>query len=130
MNDALPQSRILLDQIMDVGGAMSIAENDLQIMIRRSRSNGHTTAESNIESKRDELRKYANRIDDLVARIGRMGIILRDMDTGLVDFPAMRDGREVYLCWLRGEDEVASWHTTDSGYSSSSAPISFHMRYT
>jgi hypothetical protein len=43
-------------------------------------------------------------------------IVLRDLDRGLVDFPAMRDGREVYLCWEEGEDEVAFWHDLDSGY--------------
>jgi hypothetical protein len=43
-------------------------------------------------------------------------IVLRDLDRGLVDFPAMRDGREVYLCWIEGENEVAFWHDLDAGY--------------
>jgi hypothetical protein len=43
-------------------------------------------------------------------------IVLRDLDRGLIDFPAMRDGREVYLCWEEGEDEVAYWHDLDTGY--------------
>jgi hypothetical protein len=43
-------------------------------------------------------------------------IVLRDLDRGLIDFPAIRDGREVYLCWEEGEDEVAFWHDLDSGY--------------
>ena len=43
-------------------------------------------------------------------------IVLRDLDRGLVDFPAMRDGREVYLCWVEGEDEVGFWHDLDAGY--------------
>jgi hypothetical protein len=43
-------------------------------------------------------------------------IVLRDLDRGLIDFPALRDGREVYLCWEEGEDEVAYWHDLDSGY--------------
>ena len=45
-----------------------------------------------------------------------MEIVLRDLDRGLVDFPALREGREVYLCWEEGEDEVAFWHDTDTGY--------------
>lgn len=45
-----------------------------------------------------------------------MEIVLRDLDRGLVDFPALREGREIYLCWEEGEDEIAYWHTTDSGY--------------
>ena len=45
-----------------------------------------------------------------------MDIVLRDLERGLVDFPALRDGREVYLCWEEGEDEIGFWHDEDSGY--------------
>ena len=45
-----------------------------------------------------------------------MEIVLRDLERGLGDFPALRDGREVYLCWEEGEDEIAYWHDSDSGY--------------
>ena len=45
-----------------------------------------------------------------------MEVVLRDLDRGLVDFPALRDGREVFLCWEEGEDEVRFWHDVDSGY--------------
>ena len=43
-------------------------------------------------------------------------IVLRDLDRGLVDFPALRDGREVYLCWEEGEDEIGFWHEPDAGF--------------
>ena len=46
-----------------------------------------------------------------------MDVVLRDLERGLVDFPAMRDGAEVYLCWEEGEAEVAFWHDADSGFS-------------
>lgn len=52
----------------------------------------------------------------LLGAIEESGIVLRDIDRGLVDFPAVIDGREVYLCWELGEDEVAFWHSLDSGY--------------
>jgi hypothetical protein len=45
-----------------------------------------------------------------------MEIVLRDLDRGLVDFPAVLDGREVYLCWEEGEDEVGYWHDVEAGY--------------
>jgi hypothetical protein len=45
-----------------------------------------------------------------------MEVVLRDLERGLIDFPAMRDGREVYLCWESGEDEITFWHDTDAGY--------------
>jgi hypothetical protein len=43
-------------------------------------------------------------------------IVLRDLDRGLIDFPSLRDGREVYLCWEEGEPEIAFWHEPDTGF--------------
>ncbi len=52
----------------------------------------------------------------LLETIEQAGIVLRDIDRGLVDFPAVIDGREVYLCWELGEVDVAYWHDLDAGY--------------
>jgi len=43
-------------------------------------------------------------------------IVLRDLDRGLVDFPALREGREVYLCWEEGEPEIGFWHGPEAGF--------------
>lgn len=53
---------------------------------------------------------------DGVAALGEREIVLRDLDRGLIDFPALRDDREVYLCWIEGEPEIAFWHELDAGY--------------
>ena len=45
------------------------------------------------------------------------GIVLRDAETGLIDFPSERDGEEIFLCFRLGEDRVAFWHGTESGFS-------------
>jgi hypothetical protein len=46
-----------------------------------------------------------------------MEIVVRDLDSGLVDFPAFREGREVYLCWVeQEEDEIGYWHELEAGY--------------
>ena len=52
----------------------------------------------------------------LLETIEQSGLVLRDIDRGLVDFPAVVDGREIYLCWELGEDEVGYWHDLDAGY--------------
>ena len=51
-----------------------------------------------------------------VVQIDRWGITLRDIETGLIDFPALVNGREVCLCWRLGEDEVAWWHELADGF--------------
>jgi hypothetical protein len=46
-----------------------------------------------------------------------MDIVLRDLERGLIDFPSIRDGREVYLCWVeQEEDEIGFWHELETGY--------------
>jgi hypothetical protein len=57
-----------------------------------------------------ELQSAANELD-------AVEVIVRDLERGLVDFPGLIDGREVYLCWEEGEDEVTHWHETDDGFS-------------
>jgi hypothetical protein len=55
---------------------------------------------------------------DAAACLRAMEVVLRDLERGLVDFPALFDGREVYLCWVeREEDTIAFWHDLDAGYS-------------
>jgi len=54
----------------------------------------------------------------IINRIEAYGCLLKDLDLGLLDFPSMRDGRAVYLCWKAGEPEITHWHPMDEGYSS------------
>lgn len=51
-----------------------------------------------------------------VARIDGWGITLRDIDTGMIDFPALVSGRQVWLCWQLGEDSIAWWHELEDGF--------------
>lgn len=52
----------------------------------------------------------------LLGTLEEAGLVVRDIDRGLIDFPAIRDGEEVYLCWELGEDAVEHWHDLESGY--------------
>jgi hypothetical protein len=73
----------------------------------------------------DELRRMRLRmqgvIDQMqagVARIDELGITLRDIPSGLVDFPALVAGRQIWLCWRLGEDAVGHWHELSTGFDS------------
>lgn len=68
-------------------------------------------------------RRAARRFTDLKAEIVRLinqieahGCVVKDLDLGLLDFPALREGRPVYLCWKAGEPELSHWHGTDEGF--------------
>jgi hypothetical protein len=52
-----------------------------------------------------------------VARIDELGITLREIETGLIDFPALATGRQIWLCWRLGEDDIAWWHELSEGFS-------------
>lgn len=51
-----------------------------------------------------------------VARIDELGVTLREIETGLIDFPALVNGRQVWLCWRLGDDDVAWWHELSDGF--------------
>ena len=57
-------------------------------------------------------RELAKTIDDIVAH----GAEIKDLDEGLIDFPALRHGETVLLCWKLGEDEIRYWHTVEDGF--------------
>lgn len=67
-------------------------------------AHGRTIGESFIELRR------------ILLQLGDIGVILRDIDMGLIDFPSFMDDREVYLCWCLDEDRITAWHEIDEGY--------------
>jgi hypothetical protein len=52
----------------------------------------------------------------LLVELTEAGIVVRDVDRGLIDFPTIREGREVYLCWQLGEDGIDWWHELEAGF--------------
>lgn len=61
----------------------------------------------------DALQVMRKRLEDLAEQ----GLVLRDADSGLVDFPSRREGRDVFLCWRLGEERVEYWHPPETGFS-------------
>ena len=62
------------------------------------------------------LNQDFEKLDLLVHHILDTGVLIKDINIGLLDFPAFKDGREVYLCWQYGEGEIAFWHEIEAGY--------------
>lgn len=55
-------------------------------------------------------------VQEILAEFRRREIQIKDLGRGLIDFPALRDGKEVYLCWEEGEPDIAFWHDLDAGF--------------
>jgi hypothetical protein len=68
------------------------------------------------DTRSDEFAAAAADLERIVAELTRLGVQVKDPDTGLVDFPARRGGEDVLLCWQAGEDAVSWWHDLESGF--------------
>ena len=66
--------------------------------------------------KKSEHDAAAEHLVEIVHRIQETGVLVKDIDVGLVDFPSLLEGEEVYLCWKLGEDHIAFWHGIDEGF--------------
>jgi hypothetical protein len=66
-----------------------------------------------VKNHRDQA---AQHLQDLVTQIQEYGCVLKDLDIGLLDFPTLFRGREVYLCWKLGEPSIAFWHGVEEGF--------------
>jgi hypothetical protein len=78
--------------------------------------NGTGHAASDLHTVQAELEQLATAVGDCVSELERIGVVLKDLDSGLLDFPALREGEEVELCWQAGEDAVEYWHRVGEGY--------------
>ena len=68
-----------------------------------------------IAREQEGMTVTVKRMEQAVRQIDAWGVTLRDIGTGLVDFPALANGRPIWLCWRLGEDEIAHWHELDAG---------------
>jgi hypothetical protein len=66
---------------------------------------------------RSEHEHFVGLVRNALATIQATGCVVKDLDAGLLDFPARIDGQEVYLCWRLGEDRIRYWHRQDEGFS-------------
>lgn len=77
------------------------------------RSNGSGQRAHELELSAAAL---VSRMGALLAEIEERGVLIKDIDQGLVDFPSQRDGRVVFLCWMADEQEIGFWHEIDDGF--------------
>jgi hypothetical protein len=68
------------------------------------------------EKFRSEYDRWMDRLNDLVDELRQVGVELKDLEKGLLDFPAVHHEREIYFCWHKGESTVRAWHEVDAGY--------------
>lgn len=80
------------------------------------RSNGYPKPAPASLPQLREIQSLRDEAESLIKAVVDLGVALKDIEQGLVDFPSERDGRIVYLCWKYDEDEVRFWHDLDTGF--------------
>lgn len=108
-NAALPVLRPLLERIMEGWDRLSQQRAPVQAMVGDDR---HDFGGPLLARVTADLM----RLQDAAATISAMGVELKDAATGLVDFYALRNGEEVYLCWRYDEPAIGYWHPIDAGF--------------
>ncbi len=78
---------------------------------------GSLDASSRIEALKDEVSDHSMRIESYLQELSELGLEVRDLELGLVDFPTLIGGEPAYLSWRLGEDMVGWWHPADKGFS-------------
>jgi hypothetical protein len=109
-NQALKVIRPLMDEVMLIRQRIRANQPEVWLAVEKSAGNGGSPLLSKLVL---EFEKF----DELIHRIQDTGAQIKDINIGLLDFSANRDGREVYLCWQHGEEDIAFWHEVDAGYS-------------
>jgi hypothetical protein len=99
----------LAPTLVELREKFETAERIREAMVRAAAGNGWS-------EHRDEERNTMMRVAELMERVEKWDVILRDVSTGLVDFPAVIHGQEAFLCWRLGEAEVAYWHSPEDGF--------------
>jgi len=112
-NALVPQVRAIVLQLAVEQRRLDAAHAEMH---RQLSTNGDPAAASRATREETEVGQIRDGMRGLADHLSAMGIELRDMELGLVDFPALRDGRRVWLCWRLADPSVAYWHGTDEGY--------------
>lgn len=115
-NELLPIVRPLVERMVEAKRALDAAQAEADDVSTRISGNGGGLPPARLAEVDAGVSRRATELAGVLEEIQALGVVVKDLDTGLVDFPSVRDGRDVLLCWQLGEDEVAFWHGYDDGY--------------
>jgi len=114
----VPVLESLLKRAMEAKAAAEQLDGMLQQQRQRIFMSGGMHVEVvAVMRRRAEIDAHIQRARDVVAEIDAIGVQVKDLDTGLLDFPCRLEDEIVLLCWKMGEARITHWHTVESGFS-------------
>ena len=113
----LPVIEKALREALSVKAEYDRAESSLQATVQKIMFAGGMTIDSySVGQERSKRDSSAERLKAALETIQERGCLVKDLDVGLVDFPTLFRGEEVYLCWKLGEVAIRFWHGTEEGF--------------
>jgi hypothetical protein len=116
-NEALAAVRPLAERLVVLGGLLRARQADVAALGAKVAGNGGAAAHVlALREAERQAAEHAREATEVIAELDALGVQVKDIELGLVDFPADRDGETVLLCWKVGEDEIGYWHGLEEGY--------------
>ena len=113
---ALEQVRPLAEAMVAAGRALAEATERQTGLSHRIAGNGGGMSPGELAGAQTELGQAVGAVAEAVDALHELGVLVKDVERGLVDFPARRGDEDVLLCWHVGEDEIGYWHGFDEGF--------------
>jgi hypothetical protein len=115
-NDALAEVRPLVEQMVEHRRAHVEALARQEELEGRIRGNGGGIPPATLADAAADVEREARELARTIDEINEQGAQVKDVDEGLIDFPALRRGETVLLCWRLGEDDIRYWHSIEDGF--------------
>jgi hypothetical protein len=116
-NALLPVVESLLDRAIRAKEEAERLEGEMQLLRQRIfLAGGMTMDVGGVQRNRKDTEAHLQTAKDALGEIDAIGVQIKDLDTGLLDFPTRVDGELVLLCWRRGETRIEYWHTVEAGF--------------
>jgi hypothetical protein len=115
-NALLAEVRPLTERLVEHRASLAAAQSERNQLSLQIAGNGGGVDPAGAAALDERIAYEHAGVARCVNAIHELGGVVKDPDTGLVDFPALVDGTEAFLCWRLGEDEIAYWHGIDEGF--------------
>jgi hypothetical protein len=115
-NEALAEVRPVAEEMVAHRRALSAAQKRQAELVVTISGNGGDLGPSDLQEAAEAIQREADGIAECVRALDEAGVQVKSLEEGLLDFPSVRDGEDVLLCWQVGEDRVAFWHGLDEGF--------------
>jgi hypothetical protein len=115
-NAVVDELRPVVERMVETRRRFREAQQRRAGLTEQAGSNGGDLTPTDFADVEQELELEAGELARCIDRIQSAGALVKDLDQGLLDFPALREGEEILLCWHLGEDEIAFWHGLEDGF--------------